>query len=70
MVATRMPTTTGLTRLLEELRELPGWPDVEVGAGLLVAETLRALGWPAPTIAALVGVDLTAREGATCEVTR
>lgn len=59
---------TRLTTLLAELRELPDGLDTPVNAGLVVADTLRAVGWDARVIAAAVGVDLGAVEGATAAV--
>lgn len=55
---------TQLSILLAELRELPSGLETPVNAGLVVADTLRALGWPEVAIAAAVGVDLGALEGA------
>ena len=67
---TLMPRTSRLTTLLAELRELPDGLATPVNAGLLLADALRAVGWDDRVIAAAIGVDPVAVEGAAVEVTR
>jgi hypothetical protein len=57
-----------LSTLLAELRELPEGLDTLVNAGLVVADTLRAVGWDEAVIAAAVGVDLEALGAVPVEV--
>jgi hypothetical protein len=66
--ATRVLPTSDLSRLLGELRELPGWPDVDVNACLLLAEVLECLAWARPLIGAVLGLDAFAVERGTAEV--
>jgi hypothetical protein len=53
-----------LGALVAELRDLPHGLETPVAAGLLVADTLRAVGWSDAVIAEAVGVDLGVLEGA------
>jgi hypothetical protein len=60
--------TTRLGVLLAELRELPEGLDTLLNAGMVVADTLRAVGWDESVIAAAIGVDLEALAAVPVEV--
>jgi hypothetical protein len=66
LTLTHLPTALGT--LLAELRELPHGLATPVAAGLLVVDTLRALGHADAAIALVTGIDPGAREGATVAV--
>jgi hypothetical protein len=68
--APRVLPTASLSALLGEQRELEGWPNVELNAALLMAETLHAIGWPAAMVAAVLGLDAFAVERSTAEAVR
>lgn len=50
------PTPADLVTLLAELAELPEGLASRVRADLLIADLLRALGWPEAAVAEAVGV--------------
>ena len=62
--------STQLSTLLAELRELPDGLATPVGAGLVVVDTMRALGHADVVIELLTGIDPRALDGAHAEVTR
>lgn len=46
-----------LVRVVRELQELPGWPMIQMAAGLVIADVLTAVGWAPEEIADLLGLD-------------
>jgi hypothetical protein len=58
--------TNRLGALVAEVRELPAELETPLAAGLLVADTVRAIGYDDDAIVPAVGVDLAALEGGGC----